>query len=376
MTSPEESIPLTRPDLSEEAIAEVVACLRSGWLTMGPRVERFEAALAQRLGGPEVIACSSGTAGLWLALTALGLEPGDEVLTSSLTFVATFNAISRVGVIPVPVDIRPDTLQLDVAAAARALSPRTKAIMPVHFGGRPVDCDALYAFAEAHGLRVVEDASHAIGAAWKGEPIGAFGDVQVFSFHPNKNLTTADGGCVVTRDRRLAEQVRLLRLHGARRASSGGAQPYDIVVDGLKWVMTDLQASIGLHQLPLLDGCNRRRAELADAYRAALAERGDLWLPPAAGADITHAWHLFSVQAREHDRDAVRSALAERGVATGLHYPLPHLSTWYRRTFGFSPGLCPVAEDVAARIFSLPLFPGLTDEQQARVVRHLIEVLS
>lgn len=369
-------IPLTRPALSEAAIAEVVDCLRGGWLTMGPRVERFEAALASYLGGAEVVACASGTAGLWLALTALGIGAGDEVLVPALTFVATFNAISRVGARPVPVDVDPETLQLDVAAAKRAVTARTRAVMPVHFGGRPADCDAIGALADEEGLRVVEDAAHAIGAAWREVPIGGFGDVQVFSFHPNKNITTADGGAVVTRDPALADQIRRLRLHGAVSVPGGVAGQYDVTINGLKWVMTDVQAAIGLHELPLLDARNAQRAALAEAYRTALAECDGLWLPPAAERHTRHAWHLFPVQTHGRDRDVVRAALAQRGVATGLHYPLPHLSTWYREQFGWGPGLCPVAESIATRVFSLPLYPGLAAAELERVVEAVEEVIA
>ncbi len=376
-------LPFSRPSLSRAAIDEVVACLESGWITTGPRVKRFEQDLAAYLGAPHVLALSSATAGLHLALLALDLRPGDEVITTPLTFAATLNTIVLAGGRPVLVDVDARTFNIDVAQLAGAITPRTRAILPVHFAGLPVDLDPLYALAEQHGLRVIEDAAHAIGTEYKGLRIGSFGDTQVFSFHPNKNMTTGEGGCVTTRDAALAERVALLRFHGMDREAwnrfgKSGNQHYEIILPGLKYNMMDMQAALGIHQLVELDGFIMRRTELALRYKQALAGWPQLQLPTAPAYAHRHAWHLYSplinVAAAGMDRDAFMAGLKERNIGTGLHYRAVHLYPYYREHYGFKPGDFPNAEHIGECIVSLPLFPGLSDADQDRVIAAMADL--
>jgi len=375
--SEQEFLPFSRPSISQAAIDEVVACLRSGWITTGPRAAKFESALKDYLGAPHVLALSSATAGLHLALLALKLEPGDEVITSPLTFAATFNTIVLAGGRPVLVDIEPSTYNLDVSKIADAITPKTRAIVPVHFAGLPVDLDPLYALAAEEDIRIIEDAAHAIGSEYRGRRIGSFGDTQVFSFHPNKNMTTGEGGAVATRDDALAKAVSLLRFHGIDREAWNrfgpkGQQEYEIVTAGYKYNMMDLQAALGLHQLAELDAFIARRTELAQRYQMRLNGWPQWTLPSAPGFPHRHAWHLYTPLINSEtagmDRAAFIRAMQDRQIGIGLHYRAVHLYPYYRQTFGFKPGDCPHAESVADRIVSLPLFPGMTDQDQDRVI--------
>jgi dTDP-4-amino-4,6-dideoxygalactose transaminase len=379
----EEFLPFSRPSISEAAIEEVVACIRSGWITTGPRVKQFEDDLKAYLGAPQVLCLTSATAGLHLVLTALKLKPGDEVITTPMTFAATLNTIVLAGGTPVCVDVEPGTCNMDAAKVEGAVTSRTRAIMPVHFAGLPVDMDPLYDIAKKRGLRVIEDAAHAIGTAYKGRRIGSFGDVQVFSFHPNKNMTTGEGGCVATRDEQLAADVALLRFHGMDREAwnrfgKKGSQHYEIIAPGYKYNMMDLQAALGLHQLKALDGFIRRRTELAVRYQSLLAGWPQLTLPQAPPYPHLHAWHLYTPlvnpEAAGMDRDAFMQALKDRNIGTGLHYRAVHLYPYYREQFGFKRGDFPNAETISDRIVSLPLFPSMTDADQDRVVEAMKEV--
>ena len=370
-------LPFARPSISRAAIDEVVACLESGWITTGPRVQKFEQALKQYLGAPHVLALSSATAGLHLALVALDLQPGDEVITTPMTFAATLNTIVVAGGRPVLVDVEPHTYNMDVTRVADAIGERTRAIMPIHFAGLPVDLDPLYALAAKHGLRVIEDAAHAIGTEYRGRRIGAFGDTQVFSFHPNKNITTGEGGAIATRDEKYAARLALLRFHGMDREAwnrfgKTGSQHYEIVEPGYKYNMMDIQAALGLHQLPALDGFIRRRTELAQRYQRLLADWRKLALPRAPSYSHRHAWHLYTplvnAEAAGMNRDDFMQALKQRNIGTGLHYRAVHLYPYYRERFGFKRGDFPIAESIGDRIVSLPLFPDMTDADQDRVV--------
>ena len=373
----EEFLPFSRPSISREAIDEVVACLESGWITTGPRVKKFEDELRRYFKAPHALALSSATAGLHLALTALELKPGDEVITTPMTFAATLNTIVLSGGQPVLVDVEPDTYNMDVARLASAITKRTRAIVPVHFAGLPVDLDPLYALADEHGLRVIEDAAHAIGTEYKGKRVGSFGDTQVFSFHPNKNITTGEGGCVVTRDDALAEKIALLRFHGMDREAwnrfgKTGSPHYEIITPGYKYNMMDIQAALGLHQLPALDGFIRRRTELALRYQEQLADWPQWTRPGTPRYAHRHAWHLYAPlinpQAAGMDRDTFMQRMKERNIGTGLHYRAVHLYPYYRERFGFKPGDFPHAEAISGRIVSLPLFPGMRDSDQDRVI--------
>jgi dTDP-4-amino-4,6-dideoxygalactose transaminase len=376
-------LPFSRPSISQAAIDEVVACLKSGWITTGPRVKQFEDDLKAYLGAPQVLALSSATAGLHLALTALTLKPGDEVITTPMTFAATLNTIVLAGGKPVLVDVEPGTYNMDVTKIEKAITKRTRAIMPVHFAGLAVDMDSLYDIAKKYGLRVIEDAAHAIGTEYKGKRIGSFGDIQVFSFHPNKNMTTGEGGCVAVRDEKLASDIALLRFHGMDREAwnrfgKKGSQHYEIITPGYKYNMMDMQAALGLHQLKQLDGFIKRRTELALRYHKLLVDWPQWTLTTSPAYQHLHAWHLYTPlinpQAAGMDRDAFMQGMKERNIGTGLHYRAVHLYPYYREQFGFKPGDFPNAETISDRIVSLPLFPAMTDADQDRVIAAMADL--
>ncbi|MES2217313.1 MAG: DegT/DnrJ/EryC1/StrS aminotransferase family protein [Pseudomonadota bacterium] len=379
----DEYLPFSRPTISRGAIEDVVTCLESGWITTGPRVAQFTEALKDYLSAPYVLPLSSATAGLHLTLLALDLQPGDEVITTPMTFAATLNTIVLSGGKPVLVDIDPATYNLDLNQLEDAITEKTRVIMPVHFAGLPLNLDQLYDIAQRHGLRVVEDAAHAIGAEFNGQRIGAVGDTQVFSFHPTKNMTTGEGGCISTRDEQLAKKIGLLRFHGIDREAwnrygKGGQQDYEIVMPGFKYNMMDIQAAIGLHQLRELDGFIERRAELANRYQEALADWPQWELPVAPDYAHKHSWHIYTPLLNEAvagmDRDEFMTAMKERNIGTGLHYRAVHLYPYYRDCFGFQEGDFPHAEAVAERIISLPLFPAMTDAEHDRVLDVMYEI--
>ncbi len=373
----EEFLPFSKPSISRAAIDEVVACLESGWITTGPRVAQFTEELRAYLSASSVLPLASATAGLHLALLALDLQPGDEVITTPLTFAATLNTIILAGGKPVLVDIDPHTLNMDLNRVADAITDRTRAVIPVHFAGLPVDMDVLYQLAKTHELRVIEDAAHAIGTMYKGKRIGSFGDTQVFSFHPNKNITTGEGGCVTTTDPELAKKIGLLRFHGMDREAwnrygKSGSQDYEIVLPGLKYNMMDIQAALGLHQLQELEDFIARRTVLAERYQEALTEWPQWQLPGTPAFAHRHAWHLYTPlineQAAGMTRDEFMQKMKDKNIGTGLHYRVAHLYPYYREEFGFKPGDFPYAESAGERIVSLPLFPAMTDAQHDRVL--------
>lgn len=378
-----EFLPFAKPSISQAAIDEVVNCLKSGWITTGPRVKQFETALVEYLHAPYVLTLSSATAGLQLALMALDLKPGDEVITTPLTFVATLNTIVQAGAKPVLVDIDRKTLNIDVNRIESAITPQTRAIVPVHFAGLPVDLDALYEIAKRHNLHVVEDAAHAIGAYYKNKILGSFGDTQVFSFHPNKNMTTGEGGCISTRDEHIAKKISVLRFHGIdrdsfNRFSKKGSQHYEVIVPGYKYNMMDIQAALGIHQLPSLDEFIVKRTALVQRYYQALSDWPQFTLPSAPSYSHKHAWHLFTPSINPEiagmDRDSFMQAMKEENIGTGLHYRSPHLYPYYREQFGFKAGDFPNAEYISERIVSLPLFPDLTNAQQDRVIETMAKI--
>jgi dTDP-4-amino-4,6-dideoxygalactose transaminase len=379
----DEFLPFSRPTISQNAIDDVVACLKSGWITTGPRVAQFTEDLKDYFKAPFVLPITSATAGLHVALLAMNLEPGDEVITSPLTFAATLNTIVLAGGKPVLVDIDPRTLNMDMNLLESAITKKTRVIMPVHFAGLPVDLDPLYEMANKHGLRVIEDAAHSIATEYKGKRLGSFGDTQVFSFHPNKNMTTGEGGCVVTRDQELADQIARLRFHGIdrqawNRFAKSGSQDYEIVMPGFKYNMMDIQAAIGIHQLKELDGFIKRRMELAERYQEALSDWAQWTIPSKPAYDHYHAWHLYTPLINEEaagmNRDEFMSAMKENNVGTGLHYRAVHLYPYYRQAFDFNPGDFPRAEDACERIVSLPLFPLMTDADHDRVLDVMYKV--
>ncbi len=375
-------LPYARPSITEAEIREVEDCLRSGWLSTGPRTERFEEALAAYVGVPHAVATNTGTAALHLALLAAGVGPGDEVVTTPMTWVATANVILHAGATPVFVDVEPGTLNLDAARLEAALSRQTKAILPVHFAGQPCDLDALLAVARSRGLALVEDAAHALGASYKGRPIGSVGDVTMFSFHPAKNLTTGEGGALVTADAEIAGRARRLRYHGIDQSPEnrfGGRGPaaYDVVEAGFKYNISDLQSAIGLHQLQALDDRNRRRAHLASLYRSELDSVECVRPLEEAPYEHHHAWHMMVVRvetdALSTDRDGFVQALRERDVGAGVHFVPLHLQTLYRRHAQEAD--LPVATQAHREILTLPLFADMRDEDVGFVVGAVNDVV-
>lgn len=372
-------LPFARPCLSEESMAAALTCLQSGWLATGPKVELFETNLRHYFNAPHAITVTSATAGLFLALKAINIQPGDHVMTTAMTFVATLNTIEQTGAHPILIDIDPVTRNMDVCHMEKALTPQTKAIMPVHFAGLAVDMDVVYAFAKKHNLRVIEDAAHAMGGRYKGELIGSFGDIQVFSFHPCKNMTTAEGGCIVTRDDAIATRIKTLRFHGIdrdafNRYAKGGSEGYDVIEAGYKYNLSDLQATLGIYQLKELDTMNKRRRELASRYRLKLKNMPGLSLPGQEDKDNDHAWHIFTILVDKPRQDVVK-ALKEQDIGTGHHYPAPHLYTYYRRKYHWDETSFPKAKYVGDSIISLPLFPHMTDSDQDRVIKALYEIV-
>lgn len=363
-------LPFTRPSIDEETIASVAEVLRSGWITSGPKVLAFEAALSEICGGRPVRAFNSGTATLEVALRLAGVGAGDEVITTPLTWVATANVILEVGATPVLVDIDPITRNIDLARIEGAITPRTKALIPVDLAGLPVDRDRLYALAKRHHLRVVEDAAQSFGASWNGQAIGSSGDFVSFSFHANKNLTTCEGGALVLPadvDPGLCERHR---LQGFRRFADGGM---DVDVLGGKFNLTDVAAAVGLGQLRHLHEFTERRRALARRYFAILDPALNLELP---AQDFTNCnWHMFQpLLPAGTDRGAFIAAMRDQGIGVGVHYPALHLFTLYRG-LGFTAGQFPHAESVGARTVTLPLFPAMNDADVDRVATALTRVL-
>jgi dTDP-4-amino-4,6-dideoxygalactose transaminase len=371
-----EFLPFTRPDIDAATIAAVAEVLASGWITSGPRVQAFEAQLSALFGGRPVRAFSNGTATMEVALRVAGIGAGDEVITTPITWVATANVITAVGARPVFVDIDPRTRNLDLDAVEAAITPRTRALMPVYLAGLPVDMDRLYGIARRHGLRVVEDAAQAIDSRWGAQRIGSFGDLVSFSFQANKNVTCAEGGCLVLNTPAEAERAERLRLQGVVRTGLDGM---DMDEPGGKFNLTDINAAIGLGQLARLDEITRRRADLARHYFAAAADAGlealGIELPPGRNADgaVTN-WHMFQVvlptDRLPGGRAAVMQALRERGIGTGVHYPAVHLFSYYRRQ-GWREGRLPNAERIGRGILTLPLFPALRSSDVERVCDEL-----
>ena len=370
------------PLIEDDAIAEVVDSLRSGWIGTGPKVRRFEQMLEDYVGVPHVRCLGSCTAALILGLEVLGVGPGDEVLVPAMTFVASANAVVHAGATPVLVDSEPGTGLLDLDAAEASMVPRTRAIMPVHLAGRPLDMDRLNALRDAHDLLAVEDAAHAIGAEWRGRRIGSHGNLTAFSFYVTKNITTGEGGALATDDPAIAARVEQLALHGLslgawQRFSDAGFKHYEVSQPGYKYNMTDVQAALGLHQLPKLDAWIDRRAALWENYDA-LLEDLPLELPPPSAPDTRHARHLYQVLVSPDGnvaRDDVMTGLQRAGIGAGVHYVGVHLHPYYRDRYGFRREQFPVATDISRRTLSLPLSPKVTEADQEDVARALREIL-
>lgn len=380
MTAPaaQAFLPFVKPNIDAEAIAEVGKVLASGWITSGPKMHAFEAALSELFGGRPVRTFANGSATMEIALRVADIGPGDEVITTPITWVATANVVITVGARPVFVDIDPRTRNIDLDAVEAAITPRTRAIMPVYLSGLPVDMDRLYAIAKKHNLRVIEDAAQAIDSRWRGQRIGAFGDLVSFSFQANKNITSVEGGCLVMNSPEEAVRAERLRLQGVIRTGMDGM---DVEEPGGKFNLTDVNAAIGLSQLAHLDAITARRAELAETYFRCAADSGlaelGIELPlPRDGEAATTNWHMFQVvlpaERIEGGRTAVMEAMRERGVGTGVHYPALHLFSYYR-SLGWREGMLPHAERIGRGIVTLPMFPAMQAADVERVCATLSE---
>lgn len=380
-----EFLKFSNPEINQAAIDEVTACLKSGWLATGPRVKRFEEELKKYLKAPHILALNSATSALHLTLKCFGLEPQDEVITTPMTFVASLNTIIHAGAKPVLVDVDLKTRNIDVSQIEAAITNRTKAILPVHFAGIPVDLDPLYQIAQKYNLRVLEDSAHAMGSYYKEKIIGSFGDTQVFSFHPNKVMTTGEGGCVATRDEELTKKISIQRFHGIDREAwnrygKEGNQNYDVVQPGYKYNMMDLQAAIGIHQLQALENFIAKRQNLVDRYNTLLSDWPELTLPQLPHYNCRISWYIYAplinLAAAKMSRDTFIEQMKEQNIGIGYHHHAAHLYTYYQENFGYKLGQFPHAESISDRIVSLPLFSTMTLSDQDRTVTAMRKVFN
>ncbi len=386
MTESNRYIPYALPLIGDEEVQAVTEVLRSDWITTGPKTKQFEADFAAFVDAPHAVALNSCTAALHLALLAAGVGPGDEVITTPLTFCATVNTILHVGAKPVLADIDPVTLCLSPEAAAAKITPRTKAIVPVHYAGHPADMDAFLALAREHGLAIIEDAAHAAGTSYRGRKVGAIGDYTAFSFYATKNLTTAEGGMLTTPHADASDRIRVLGLHGIsrdawKRYTAAGSWYYEVQEAGYKYNMTDMAAALGLAQLARFDAMQAVRRQYVERYNQAFDSDPAIQLPPTADearGDV-HAWHLYvirlNLEAVTIDRDGLIDALKEAGVGTSVHFiPITH-HPFYQQTLGVSPADTPVATETYSRMLSLPLYPKMTPDDIEEVIARTKAIL-
>jgi perosamine synthetase len=368
-------LPYGRQSVDEADIAAVVEVLRSDWLTTGPKVAEFEEAFASRVGAAHAVSFSSGTAALHGAAFAAGLKAGDEAITTPLTFAATANCVLYQGATPVFADVCGDTLNLDPEQAARKISSKTRAILPVDYAGHPAELDEFRPLAQKHGLIVIEDAAHALGAEFKGRTVGSLADMTVFSFHPVKHITTGEGGMVATNNARFAEMLRRFRNHGisseARQRQSAGQWHYEMVLLGFNYRLPDFACALGIQQLKKLQANLARRREIAARYTAAFREIPGV-ISPAVRSDVNPAWHLYPIrldlEKLTADRAQIFRALRAENIGVNVHYIPVHLHPYYREHFGYKGGEFPMAEDAYARLISLPMFHAMTEQDVEDVI--------
>jgi dTDP-4-amino-4,6-dideoxygalactose transaminase len=374
-------LPFSPPSISEEEIEAVVDTLRSDWITTGPKTKQFESEFAAYIGSESALALNSCTGGLHIALAALGIGRGDEVITTPTTFACTANVIEHVGATPILADIEPDTMTIDPLKIEAAITQRTKAIMPVHFAGHPAEMDAIMDIAQHHKLAVIEDAAHSLPAMYKGRKIGTIGDYTAFSFYATKNLTTAEGGMLTGSPDRIAE-ARLWSLHGMnrdawKRYTNEGSWFYEVVLPGFKYNMTDIQAALGLVQLTRLADFQVRRREIVARYTAAFSAIEALQ-PPIERAEVSSAWHLYVLRLNldqlKLNRAQFIDAMKARNIGTSVHFIPVHLHPFYRDTYGWQPESFPVAYGEYQRCVSLPLHPRLTDQEVDDVIQAVVEI--
>ncbi len=374
-------IPFSRPWIDETEIEAVSQVLASKWISTGARVREFERAFAEYIGVKHAIAVSSCTAALHLSLVVSGVGVGDEVITTPYTFTATAEAIRYVGAKPVFVDIVPDTLNIDIDKVEQAVTPKTKAIIPVHIAGLPCDMDSLQDICQRHNLVLIDDAAHAIPTMYKGSYIGNLGDISCFSFYANKNMTTGEGGMITTNNDSLAEPLRTMRLHGIdkdawARQSKRSIWRYDITTEGYKYNMTDIQAAMGLCQLMKLNKQHERRQMFAEIYQTELQKFSQIKTPFIPETQNEHAWHLYIIQLQTGNRDNFVESLRDANIECSVHYIPLHLFEYYQKQYGYTVGDFPHAEAVFERVVSLPLHPGLTESDVHQVIDTISSVLN
>lgn len=380
-------LPFALPEIGEEEIAEVVNCLRSGWVTTGPKTKQFEADFSLFLGDSslESIAVNSATSGLHLALEAVGVGAGDEVIVPTYTFTATAEIVRYLGATPILVDVDETSFNMTVETFASAITSKTKAVVPVHFAGLACDMDPIIALAQKHGIKVVEDAAHALPTIYNGKLIGTLeSDITVFSFYANKTMTTGEGGMVVTRDPELAKRCKVMRLHGISRdafdryVSTKPAWSYEVIAPGYKYNMPDIAAAIGIHQLKRLPSFQLKRQEMADVYFEAFKHL-PLEMPAPADANGLHAWHLFPVKIKPAagiERARFIEKMAELGIGCSVHFIPLHLHPYWRDTYNLTPDMFPVAQRIFEQEVSLPLYTKMSQDDQARVIDAVKQVLN
>jgi len=370
-----EFLPFSLPEIAEDEIQSVVQTLRSGWLTTGPQVKKFEAAFAEFVGARHAVAVNSGTAALHLALDAIGLREGDEVIVPTMTFAATAEVVTYFKAKPVLVDCEPDTLNMDPARLEEAITPRCRAIIPVHFGGHPCEMDTILAIARTHGLKVIEDAAHALPAAYRSRTVGTIGDITCFSFYATKTITTGEGGMITTDDDEYAERMRIMSLHGIskdawNRYAAEGSWFYEVLYSGYKYNLTDIAASIGIEQLKKCRRFCDARTEIAAAYSEGFADLAEL-SPPVCRPEVEHAWHLYVVQLDRArlsiSRNEFIEALKRANIGTSVHFIPLHLHPCYREDARLATTL-QRASEVFERIVSLPIFPSMTPTDVGDVI--------
>ncbi|MCL6106554.1 MAG: DegT/DnrJ/EryC1/StrS aminotransferase family protein [Actinobacteria bacterium] len=376
-------LPFSPPQIGEEEIAEVVDTLKSGWITTGPKVKRFEEEFAEFVGAPAALAVNSATSALAIALAVHGIRPGDEVITTSMTFCSTAHVIEQAGATPVLVDVEPDTLNININQVKKAITENTRAILPVHLYGHPCEMDKLQETASRFNLKIIEDAAHALPASYKGRRIGGQGSTAAFSFYATKNITTGEGG-MLTGENEFIKQARVWSLHGMsgdahQRNSKEGTWKYDVVLPGFKSNMTDIQAAMGLHQLRRLPSFQARRQEVVRRYNSAFANMAQLQ-PPVERNGISSAWHLYVIRLNldtiDIDRDVFIAELRKMNVGTSVHFIPLYFHTHFRNRYGYKADDYPVATSNFNRIITLPLHPGLTDEDVDYVIaaiKYLLE---
>lgn len=371
------SLPLIGP----EEIDEVVQALKSGWLTSGPRTKQFEQDFCNAVCAPSALALNSCTAALHIALKVLNIGPGNEVITTPMTFAASVNVIEHVGATPILVDVEPDTLNLQPDAVERAITPNTRAIIAVHYAGHPVELNALRSIAEQYRLHLIEDAAHAVGASYEGQPIGSGSNLTAFSFYATKNLTTGEGG-MLTGAADLLDHARIVSLHGMSREawsrySAGGKWEYDIVEPGFKYNMTDIQAALGLQQLRRFDRMQDRRRQIVESYNEAFG-RFSAFLTPSTREHVTSAWHLYVLRLRSAemaiDRNQFIQEMTARNIGTSVHFIPIHMHSFYKNKYGYQPDDFPVARAAYEQMVSLPLSPSMSDQDVADVIDAVLDI--